>query len=415
MSEITLSEPQRVFLEDLNTPYRAYIGGYGSGKSFVGAFDTVRFIARNPGYDTAYYGPTYASIRDIFYPTITHVAGLLGFTVTVKETHKEVHLFRDGAFYGRVLCRSMDNPDSIVGYEVAKAHVDEIDTLNPKKAKAAWNRIIARMRLPVPGVTPTIGVTTTPEGYGFVYLRFARDPRPEYAMVQASTLENAGNLPDNYIENLRSTYPANLATAYLEGQFVNLTSGSVYGSYDRAACGCDDQIQPGETLYVGMDFNILNMAATFCVRRGAQWRAVSELKKVSDTPGMIRMIKDRWPGRSIVIYPDASGRAGSSTNAALSDLALLRQAGFSVRAKAANPRVRDRVAAVNRALENGTLKVNTATCPRLAECLERQAYDDDGDPDKTAGYDHMNDALGYLVAYELPIVHPLSRATLLGV
>jgi hypothetical protein len=34
-------------------------------------------------------------------------------------------------------------------------------------------------------------------------------------------------------------------------------------------------------------------------------------------------------------------------------------------------------------------------CPRLIEALERQPYNEQGEPDKKTGYDHPNDAVGY--------------------
>jgi hypothetical protein len=38
--------------------------------------------------------------------------------------------------------------------------------------------------------------------------------------------------------------------------------------------------------------------------------------------------------------------------------------------------------------------------------LELQSYDEkSGDPDKQNGYDHLNDALGYLVYREFNIIH----------
>jgi len=37
--------------------------------------------------------------------------------------------------------------------------------------------------------------------------------------------------------------------------------------------------------------------------------------------------------------------------------------------------------------------------------LELQCWTEKGDPDKDAGYDHMNDALGYLVWRELNPLH----------
>jgi hypothetical protein len=53
------------------------------------------------------------------------------------------------------------------------------------------------------------------------------------AVVHASTYENEANLPDDYIPSLRASYPPQLIEAYIRGQFVNLTSGSVYPNFDR--------------------------------------------------------------------------------------------------------------------------------------------------------------------------------------
>ena len=58
------------------------------------------------------------------------------------------------------------------------------------------------------------------------------------------------------------------------------------------------------------------------------------------------------------------------------------------------------MASVQALLENGKGEVRlqvAANCKRTIECLELQSYTEAGDPDKDAGYDHMNDALGYLI------------------
>ncbi|OML96001.1 terminase, partial [Salmonella enterica subsp. enterica serovar Enteritidis] len=87
----------------------------------------------------------------------------------------------------------------------------------------------------------------------------------------------------------------------------------------------------------------------------------------------------------------------------------LHNAGFEIRAKSVNPAVKDRVASVNKALEAGRLMVNEQACPVTARCLEQQAYDKNGIPDKTSGNDHQNDATGYPIAYEMPLVKPVSH------
>ena len=409
MSQIKLSAPQGIFLNGMKTKYRAYVGGFGSGKTFVGCLDLITFMAKHPGTRTGYFGPTYPAIRDIFYPTFEEAANLLGFTVDIKETNKEVHLYRFGRYYGTVICRSMDNPGSIIGFKISRALCDELDVLPSDKAEDAWNKIAARLRLVIPGVVNSVGVSTTPEGFKFVYKKFKQDPTESYSMVQASTYENEEFLPTDYIGTLKETYPSQLIEAYLGGQFVNLTSGSVYYAYNRDRCDSQAVIRPGETLFCGQDFNVGRMATSIYVKRGDVFHAVAELSDLFDTPDVISVITDKWhsQGHRIVMYPDASGANRKTSNASTSDIALLEQAGFEVRVNSTNPAVKDRVLAMNKALESGKLRVNHRACPSIARGLEQQAYDKHGTPDKTSGVDHQNDASGYPIAYEMPVVRPV--------
>lgn len=406
---LNLSAPQNAYLNTLNTKFKAYVGGFGSGKTFVGCLDLLMFAGKHPGVIQGYFGPTYPSIRDIFYPTFEEAAEMMGFRVDIKESNKEAHLFRNGRYYGTVICRSMDKPSSIIGFKIARALVDEIDTLPKDKARKAWNKIIARLRLVIPGVENGIGVTTTPEGFLFVYSAFAEDPKPSYSMVQASTYENADYLPPDYIESLIETYPDELIQAYIRGQFVNLTSGTVYKGYNRIKNRTDAVIKEKEPLRIGMDFNVTNMSAVVYVVRDGIWHAVNELKGIFDTPAMIATILEKWPEHSISVYPDASGKSRKSVDASISDIALLRQAGFDVRAKDSNPRVKDRINAANVNFEKGVIMINDTLCSEYAKCMEQLPYDKNGEPDKTTGLDHLPDAGTYPIAYELPVLKPISN------
>jgi hypothetical protein len=145
------------------------------------------------------------------------------------------------------------------------------------------------------------------------------------------------------------------------------------------------------------------------VRRRNQWHAVEEIVKKRDTPALIETIQDLYQqkGHKIIMYPDASGGSRKSTNASMSDISLLKQAGFEIRAKAKNPDVKDRINAVQRALGSMKLFVNHNACPNVANCLEQQSYDKNGMPDKRSGKDHQNDATTYPIAYEMPIIRPI--------
>jgi len=313
--ELTLNAPQDIFLNKLNTKYRAFIGGFGSSKTFSGCLDLLIFAGQNPKTRQGYFAPTYSDIKDIFFPTIEEAGAMMGFTVDIKVGNKEVHLYRGRVYYGTIICRSMDNPSSIVGFKVARALVDEIDILPKDKANLAWNKIVARLRLVIPGVENGISVTTTPEGFKFVYSKFAEDPTASYSMVQASTYENAEYLPDDYIDTLIETYPSELIESYINGQFVNLTSGTVYNSYNRVTCRSRETIHEKEPLRIGMDFNVTNMSGVVYVMRGKVWHAVAELSGIYDTPAMIQTIQEKWPEHNIRIYPDASGKSRKTVDA----------------------------------------------------------------------------------------------------
>ena len=162
-----------------------------------------------------------------------------------------------------------------------------------------------------------------------------------------------------------------------------------------------------EPLRVGLDFNVTNMSAVIAVRSDVQLHVVDEISGAHDTDALAKEIRSRYPHHKIYIYPDASG-GNRSTNATRTDIQILESYGFSNQSPKANPPIRDRVAAVQAALENGKGEVRLKVAPqclRTIESLELQCYTDKGEPDKDAGYDHMNDALGYLVWRELNPLH----------
>ena len=199
------------------------------------------------------------------------------------------------------------------------------------------------------------------------------------------------------------------------GEFVNLTSGMVYRNYDRARNRSAETIQPREPLHIGQDFNVGHMASVVHVERPDGWHAADELKGLTDTPRLIEVLSQRYAGHSITIYPDASGGSRKTVNASTSDIQLLRDAGHIVRAPRSNPPVKDRILSVNTALSRARYWVNDTACKTYAEALEQQAYDKNGEPDKTAGFDHHPDAAGYFVHSKMPVVKPsfTSRSQLL--
>lgn len=408
-----LNAAQNIFLNGLNTKFRAYVGGFGSGKTFTGCLDQLIFFAKNPATRQGYFGPSYPAIRDIFYPTMEEAAEMLGFKTVIREGNKEIHFYRGRRYYGTTICRSMDRPETIVGFKIARGLADEIDTLKQDKAEKVWNKMIARLRLKIDGVENGLGVTTTPEGFKFTYDRFKKNPTQSYSMVQASTYENERFLPDDYIPSLRESYPENLIDAYINGDFVNLEGGTVYRQFDRRKNSSTEIENESDRLHIGMDFNVGKMSAVVHVEREGNPVAVNEIFGCLDTPDMIAEIHRLYPSWRISVYPDSSGKNRKSMDASETDISLLEDQGWQVYFDKTNPAIRDRVNAMNAMFCNGNGErrylVNTDRCPLYTDDLEQQVYNDRGEPDKQHDKDHRPDAAGYYIANAFPVIRPITK------
>lgn len=404
---VGLSPPQFDFVA-CPEQYPALAGGYGSGKSHAGYSRLLGLKLRYPRNDVAYYLPTYDLMRRIGFPRLSEELTNRGIPFTLKTSEKVIEL--NNGDWGKIILRTMDQPHRIVGYEVADSVVDEIDILPTDKAEDVWRKVLARNRQKKnDGSLNTAGIVTTPEGFKFVYDRWKNKPRSsKYKLFRAPTWTNRRNLPRGYIEGLREDYPPNLIDAYIEGEFVNLTSGSVYPNFHRELNASKEEMisteKEKETLHIGMDFNVGKMSAVVHVLRGDDPHAVREHTKILDTPAMIRVLKQAYPDHPISVYPDASGGNRDSNNASESDISLLRQANFSVRVNSRNPFVKDRILSMQTMFGNRRYRVRVDKCPNYVECLEKQAYDENGEPDKKHNMDHLPDAGGYFIVYRYPVL-----------
>lgn len=430
--DLTLTPPQWDFLQ-LECKHPAFVAGFGTGKSQTLAVSAV-IDACEGGADSlvAVLEPTFDLCRVIAVPRVQMILTDLGIRSKYNKSENVIYTSHGGV--GDFIFRSMDNPTRLVGWESYASHLDELDTLKKENAKAVWLAMIGRTRQTVKEVSQMdwlpqhrpenrVSAYCTPEGFNFMYGRWAKDTdrakQAGYGMIQAASMSNPF-LPRGYLDSLRASYDPQRFKAYAEGRFVNLNGGSIYHKYDRKLNGCDTKIIPGEPLTIGQDFNVGKMASVIYVDRIGpdgleELHAVAEIKDGVDTPDTIAKIQERFAGHEIDMYPDASGRNTSSKNAAVSDVGLLEDAGFTVHTHASNPRVRDRIISVNTFIcdANGRrrLKVNEKACPTFADCLEQQIYAKNGEPDKEGGKDHMNDAGGYPVVYRFPITRDKMETT----
>lgn len=386
------------------------VGGLGSGKSRAGTMRLLMLMMEDAGANCAYYMPTYDLLKLRAMPGVEEDLNMLGLQYKVNKSEYLI----DIAGLGFIIFRSYDRPERIVAYETAHSIVDEIDTLPKDKAALVWRKISERNRQKRKRPN-TIGVVTTPDQgvNGFVYEKWGKLKQEGYALYRASTYSNPF-LPDGYIDQIKANYDPILAELYLNGEFVSLSQNKVYHYFKRTEHHTDRAIRPDDQyLFISADFNIGGCCCVVSVIDGGYPIAVDEFV-AHDTYDMANMIASRYAGKKIRLYPDASGRA-RSTNATMSDVAILEQAGYPIDAPEMNPAVRDRINSVNALLSHGNLKVNTDKCPNLTHALETQGYTDKGEPEKYNDHpavDDWVDSFGYFINRRWPVRKPIIDASI---
>lgn len=386
---------QQAFCNDTTHRKLGLVCGFGAGKTYGLVSKAVTLAAQNIGYASAIFEPVAPMLRDILERTMDDLLTewQIPYTFRVSPLPEYTLTFAEGQH--TILLRTMETWNRIRGQNLCAIGFDEADTAPMRVAQNATRMALARLRA---GNIRQFYAATTPEGYGWAYKTFKAEATEDTLLIQARTEDNP-HLPPDFIPSLIENYPANLIQAYLNGEFVNLTTGQVYDRFSRKHHVTPCSWDPDETILVGIDFNVGNTNAVCAVRRGRELHIFDEVAAAHDTDALGQELRRRYGKARLLGYPDASG-ANRSTNSSRSDIAILQSYDISNMAPSANPPIRDRVAAVQALLENGNGERRLFVDPRCRkaiECLELQSYNERGEPDKDAGYDHMNDALGYLV------------------
>lgn len=202
---------------------------------------------------------------------------------------------------------------------------------------------------------------------------------------------------------------------WMGGYFVG-GNGRVYSSFRNRPApdgNVDESVTDhGGDLYVGQDFNVNPMASVLAIRVVDECHVIDALElATSNTDEVAREIRKRYPNRRVIFCPDPAGNQ-RHTNAPVgqTDFTILKSYGFEVRAPKAHPPVVDRV---NNAqamfLDAETNRRRVRIHPRasaLTTGLSNLTYKEGtSQPDKKSGFDHICDALGYLLWQEFNVLH----------
>ncbi|MDP6049420.1 MAG: phage terminase large subunit [Candidatus Bathyarchaeota archaeon] len=385
---------------NLPTYIRCLVGGYGSGKTYIGAIRLIYLSYVNSGIPVMYVSPSYKMARRTIIPTLKDILGRAGLTFTHNKSENEIRIMN---WNGVIWIGSGDDPHSLLGQSLAAVGIDEPFI----QSKDVFDVALSRVRHP-DAKQREIFLTGTPESLNWGYDLIANQEQSyDVGVAFASTLEN-NYLPEQYKESLVSGYTEEMVDAYIHGKFVNLQEGRVYKEFSRDVHIYErediEELKKYHQVHIGMDFNVNPMTAVAFCKIGDTCHVFDEFFMANSTTfDMAEVIKEKYP--NAIIYPDATG-AARKTSSQKSDHQILKEKGLRVYAKRKNPPVRDRVNAVNQLLRvnDKVSKFSMENCPKLINDLERVVWRK-GDIDKTQlKLSHISDAFGYGVHYLFPVI-----------
>lgn len=392
--------------------HKAFIGGYGSGKTHAACWEAIYLSARNQGCVGALVSPSYPMMRDTIWRSFEDILQENQIAYTTRRSEWKVFL---PWFNAEVWFRSADDPTKLKGPNLAWIGLDEAASMDEE----AWKVALSRVRDPNAG-HPCIFITTTPEGFNWVYDVFEKENRDNYELFRSSTFENV-EVPDAFALSLEKDYDDAHQAAYIRGEFVDLYTGRVYSAFDRKLHIREFDLDPVLPLMHAVDFNVDPNCSVIGFESNGTFYIWDEIviEGGADTTMMCMEFNRRigdLPNR-IMVTGDSSG-AARSTKAAVSDYHIIREnyrrmfldQFLGVDVPRSNPRVPDRVNAVQAALRKGSIVVHPR-CTNLIEDLARVAWKDGTrDIDKSnRKLSHLSDALGYWVARVAPIRSTSSR------
>ena len=206
---IDVHEAQQQFLNS-SALYRGFVGGRGTGKSYIGALDILLRAMSKGKRLYAVYAPTYPMLHDSSWRSLLDVGERLRCISQINRSDMRLILGNDA----EIICRSVDDPERARGPNLSGAWLDEASLIKA----AAYPIVIACLR--EGGEQGWLSATFTPKGKShWTYETFGQG-RPDTELFRARTADNPF-LPPGFEDTLRAQYPSHFAQQELEGEFID--------------------------------------------------------------------------------------------------------------------------------------------------------------------------------------------------
>ena len=385
--------------------------GFGGGKTYALVMHMFELMRKNPFCQGGILAPSYKEYKRDIVPTFYDVCGRNGIPF---KYNKADFFWEFPDTKSTVYVYSSQEPMSIIGANLGWGAINEVASCS----ELAFKRFLGRIR-DSRAKFRQLAMVGTPEGFNWTYEYFWEKRRSDTNLVIGDATANTHVHPD-YFEDLRQSYDPLMAKQYIDGIPVNLHANAAIHAFDRKTHVKEIDYDPLYPIWVALDFNVGVMAASICQPSVGAKRMHRGMKKPYDIAVVDELaihssnteeLADRlidWVGIDnldwVSIFPDPAGRA-RHTNAAYTDIDILRQKGFNNIYYKKAIRVRDCINATNAKFSRDEIVINSK-CKNLIADLEQCVYKegsfelDKSNPMRT----HWLDGLKNMIDYKFPII-----------
>lgn len=217
--------------------FRAFVGGLGSGKTTCGCREVLRWTQQFPGGLFLIGRLTATALRDTtqrrFFEIIDQVTGGKRDRLVYKWLEGQGHLWlrtpKKGV-YSEVLFRHLDEPGPLGSLDLDGWWIDECHEPDGGEVpESVFLMLRGRLR---GKVGPLRGIITSNSGgKDWIWKWFFSKQRPEgFWGVVATSWENKGNLPPDYIESLVRDHPKEWVERFINCSF-DAFQGQIFGEF----------------------------------------------------------------------------------------------------------------------------------------------------------------------------------------
>lgn len=316
--------PKQLEFHNLKTKYKALIGGFGSGKTKSGIWESIDLCMRYPNNIGMICRKRSVDLRDTTQKMFFEECPKELIKRYIKSERRVIFINNS-----EIIFRGVDEEEKRRGLNLGFFYIDEASEVSAD----IFNMLQGRLRL-----------SSVPKHYGFltsnppnidhwIYKYFVENNHPDYGIVRMASYDNVF-LPPDYIESLKRSYPESWVRRYIEGEFGFAQRGQpVFSGFSEKMHVTELRYMPAKPVLRGWDFGFRRPACVWVqIDNDDRVCVLKELlgnnEYLNDFADKVIKMSNIWfPDAKFEDYVDASGMQ-KSDKTSLTSIDILKNKGL---------------------------------------------------------------------------------------